>query len=706
MRRRGSLGRVCRRHGTQGERGRMRERRLLTGILILGMAGCGSAEVVAPAAPAPAPPAADPGEAAGAEVVKGDRPAPYPVVAPPEFRGAIERGTRTPRGIPGADYWQQWSEYDIDARVDVERKALVGSETIRYHNNSPYRLTHLIVNLLQNYHAEGVERLRAAEVTGGVEVEVVSVEGETLEEASQVGRSPGWTVDGTVMYVTLPMPLESNSQVELSIEWSFPLPQAGASERMGYTGDELLYLGYWYPQVATFDDVIGWHVEPFRGNAEFYSEFAHYRVTIDAPQGWLVMSTGELENPDEVLAPDVADRLRAAETSESVVHVVTHGNAEAATAQSPDGRLQWEFVADSVRDVAFSVMRNHAWDAAAAPVGDRDGDGATDYTRVDAFWREYARNYDDAWRYAQHSIDFFSRYTGLPYPWPHMSLVEGGGIIGGGMEFPMMTLIGDYNQAGADALYNVTAHEVAHMWVPMILNTNERRYAWFDEGVTTFNENNARVEFFEGEDDPWPREHRGYLSAAAAGQEGPIMRWSDHHRPGPAYSTASYAKPGSVLHALRGVLGEEAFNRAYREFYDRWGFRHPYPWDMFNTFEDVTGEDLDWFWRSWYYESTQDGDWYLDQAVAEVERLQSGETRITVADLGWIPMPVPLRITRSNGEVVERTIPVERWLEGAERVSVTIPAGPAVTEVEIDPAGYFPDIDPRNDRWTGSVSDG
>ncbi|MFW5952366.1 MAG: M1 family metallopeptidase [Gemmatimonadota bacterium] len=663
-------------------------RRGMIALFVLAVGGCATgagpeSEVVTPAA----------------EPELAERPIPYPVDPPPEFRRAIERDTRTTRGVPGAEYWQQWVDYDIDARVDVEARTLTGAERITYHNNSPHELPFLVINLAQNYHAEGVERVRPTdEVTGGVAIERVAVEGRELNPTTSQ-RVPGWMVQGTVMYLVLPEPIAANATATLAIDWSFPIPQRGASGRMGYSGDELLYLAYWFPQVAVFDDVIGWHADAFRGNAEFYSDFGHYRMTVDAPEGWLVMSTGSLDNPEEVLAPDVAERLAAAESSDDVVHVVRHEDAGAATARAPDGRLQWEFTADSVRDVAFAVMREYGWDAARAPVGDRDGDGETEYTRVDAFWRAYARNYDDAWRYAQHSIDFLSRYTGLPYPWPHMSVVEGGGIIGGGMEFPMMTLIGDYNQAGADALYNVTAHELGHMWVPMIVNTNERRYAWLDEGTTTFNENNARAEFFEGEDDPYPGEQASYLNVVRSGMEGPIMRWSDFHRPGPAYGVASYAKPAAVLHALRGVLGEERFNEAHRAFYDRWGFKNAYPWDLFNTFEDVAGEELDWFWRSWYYESTQDGDWYLDHAVAAVERLDDGRTRITIDDLGWVVMPVHLRIVREDGEVLERVIPVDRWLAGADQATITVPAGPPVQEVVIDPEGYFPDLDPRNDVW-------
>ncbi len=667
-------------------------------LAALTLSACG---VAGPGAGTPEPEPAAPPAPAPERAPDLERPLPYPVAAPGDYTRSVTMETRMPDGAPGPEYWQQWVEYNIEARVDTDARTLVGSEAIRYHNNSPNRLPMLLLNLTQNYHAEGVERIRPTEVTGGMEIEGVAYQGRELGPTSSQ-QQPGWIVNGTLMLVVLPTPVAPGETVELAVDWSFPIPQAGASARMGYSGDELFYLAYWYPQLAVYDDVVGWHLEAFRGNAEFYSDFGSYQVTIDAPAEYLVMSTGALRNPDAVLKAEVVERLRAAERSDTVVHVVTHDGASDATLDGGNGRLRWEFSADSVRDVAFGVMKHYAWDAARTPVGDRDGDGETEYSRVDAFWRQYAGNYVDAWRYAQHSIDFLSRFTGLPYPWPHMSVVEGGGIIGGGMEFPMMTLIGDYNQRGADALYYVTAHELAHMWVPMALSTNERRYAWLDEGTTTFNENNARVEFFGGVEaagNPFQSEQNGYLSVARAGMEGPIMRWSDFHRPGAAYGTASYSKPAAVLHALRGVLGEDVFMEAYREFFRRWAFKHPYPWDLFRTFESVSGRNLEWFWRAWYYESTQDGEWFLDQAIADVERLESGETRVTVADLGWVPMPVHLQVTREDGSTTTEVIPVDRWLAGADETVVTLPAGPRVTHVVIDADRNFPDIDRSNNDW-------
>ena len=644
-------------------------------LCALSIAGCAGVA----AAPQTAPP---PGAA--------ERPIPYPVTQPPDFEWAIQQGTRTTSGAPGRAYWQQWARYDLTARLLHERKVLEGRGTITYYNRSPDTLNPVFLQLIQNLHKPGALRLEEVEVTGGVVLRRVAVDG--LELTVDADSGPRYLVDGTRMGIVLPEPLAPRDSVTIGLDWSFTIPARGAGERMGWNDDNLFFLAYWYPQMAVYDDVVGWQIDPFRSNAEFYAGFGSYDVTVEAPAGWLVHGTGALQNPEEVLRPEIVQRMRLAERSDSIVHVVAAADSGRVTRTDRGPWLTWRFRADSVRDVAFSATRASRWDAARTPVGDRDGDGRTDYARVDAVWRASAPRWAHVARYAQHSIDFLSRYTGLPYPWPHMTAVEGGGIIGGGMEFPMMTLMGDYNARGDSALYYVTAHELAHMWVPMMLSNDERRRAWMDEGTTSFNENQARMEFFPGVNHNLP-DQETYLQLARFGGEGEILRWSDFHYTGAAYSIASYAKPASVLVALRGVLGEETFSRAYRMFLRRWAFKHPYPWDLFHTFESVSGRDLSWFWRTWYYET-----WTLDHAVASVESTEGG-TRIVVEDRGWAPMPVHLAITREDGTVVRREVSVERWLGGATRAVVEIPGGSTVVRVEIDPERHFPDLDRENNVW-------
>ncbi len=625
------------------------------------------------------------------DVNGGHRPQLYPLTQPPGFRHAVQQGSRTETGEPGPRYWQQWTDYRLTARLFPEQRRLEGTADIVYHNRSPNELPVLHLHLNLNLHAEGAPRKLPQEVTGGVEIGSVSVNGAKL--GTGLADGPRYEVDFTRMTLHPPQPLAPGDSITISMDWSLTIPQTGADARMGWDADNFFFIAYWYPQMAVYDDVVGWQIDRFRGGSEFYAGFGSYDLTLQAPVGWVIVASGRLQNPEDVLAPHIIERLRRAEESDAVVHVITSDDfGERGTAPGDHGWLTWRFQADELRDVAFSATAQSLWDAVRTPVGDRDGDGSADFTRVDAIYRELAPRWEQVTRYGQHAIDFLSRYTGLSYPWPHMTAVEGSNIINGGMEFPMMTLIGDYNERGDSALYYVTAHELAHMWVPMVVATDERRYSWMDEGTTSFNENQARKDFFPGFNHDIPDQNI-YIARAVAETEGEIMRRSDFQYPGGAFGVASYQKPASVLVALRGVLGEAVFMRAYRTYLKRWAYKHPYPWDMFNTFSSVSGRDLDWFWRAWYYET-----WWLDQAIVRVSETGEG-IRIVIADLGLAPMPIHLVITRANGDVVRRDVPVDSWLAGATQVSVMLPAGSPVVRVEIDPDYAFPDVDRDNNVW-------
>jgi hypothetical protein len=661
----------------------IRSPRLLVPLALVTIAACASGGTERPRVESPPLPAATSASL--------ERPLPYPVDLPRGYARAIERGSRSATGAPGPRYWQQEADYEIAVRIDTGAKRLDGTTAIAYHNHSPDTLRVLVVELYQNLHAEGAARSGEEEVTGGVELRRVAVDGTELQEIEGPFQGTGYAVSSTRLFLRPAAPVAPGATARLSFDFGFGIPQRGASGRMGYSGDELFYLVYFFPQMAVYDDVAGWDTDRFTGQAEFYADFGRYAVTIDAPAQWLVEGTGTLQNPEATLADPVRARLTAAAASDSVGHVLRSADFDGTvTKPGRDGRLEWRFVADSVHDVAYSVTRHTNWDVTRTPVGDRDGDGATDYARIGAIWRDSAPLWAHEARYAAHSIAHHSSFTGLSYAWPHMTSVEGGGIIGGGMEYPMMTIMGDYNTRGDSALYAVTAHELAHMWVPMMVANNERRFAWMDEGTTTFNENQAKKDFFSGFDWDLP-EQDSYLQVAEAGLEGAMMTPSDDHVPGPGYGIASYDKPATVLAALRAMLGEDTFMRGYREYFQRWAFKHPYPWDFFHTFDDVSGRDLEWFWRSWYYET-----WTLDQAVAGV-RVEGDRSTVTIEDRGRVPMPVPLTIECRDGATVERTIPVDPWLEGRRRTSIEVDC--AARRVTIDAPRDYPDADRSNNTW-------
>ena len=639
------------------------------------------------------------------------RPLPNAVVSPEPFQRAVERGTRTTDGRPGSDYWVNRPTYDLDVELMPEgpdgEPRLEGRARIQYQNNSPDTLGILVLELAQNHHKQGVQRNEGAEITGGVEISRLAVNGSELSADGQ--SRPTYTVSDTRLIVAPARPIMPGATTSLDVAYHFTVPEAGISDRMGYSGSQLygetnlFYIAYFYPVMSVYDDVRfredeqGWMTDRYLGRAEYYSDHGDYDLSITAPAEWFVQSTGTLENPDDVLRAEVRRRRRNAHQSDEPVMVLETG--ERATPTDADGTLTWEYRADDVRDVAFSVMRggDWNWEAARTPVGDRsDGDGqTTDYTNINTFWREQAPLWSEVTRYQQHAISFFSEFTGLDYPWPHMSAVEGMNIMPSGMEFPMMTLMGGYNDESANALYNVTAHELSHMWIPMTASTNERRHAWMDEGMTTFNEAAARKDFFpDNGTQPHIQDQERYIGAVLAGVEAPILRWSDYHHSPASYGLASYPKPAAMLHALRGILGEETFREAYRGFYDSWAYKHPLPYDLFNAFEAAHGEDLDWFWDSFFEET-----WALDHALQTVQNTGDG-VRVTVADEGNAAMPVDLTVTLANGDTVRRRIPVDPWLDGQCTVERTIQTDAPAERVEIDAQEYYPDTDRNDNLWT------
>lgn len=270
-----------------------------------------------------------------------------------------------------------------------------------------------------------------------------------------------------------------------------------------------------------------------------------------------------------------------------------------------------------------------------------------------------------------------------------MTVVQGVGGCGG-MEYPMLTCI-QAQWPDDSTLYEVTVHEIAHMWFPMMVGSDERRYSWMDEGNTQYDQSQGMQDFYPGFDDE-ARNRNIYLGLARNGGEATMMTQSDWVPNGFAFGVASYFKQATTLVALRSLIGREAFERGLRTYGRQWMYKHPMPYDFFNTFNTAAGQDLDWFWRTWYFET-----WTLDQAIASVTP-KGSELEVVIHDKGLAPMPVRLALTRGNGTVEHREIPVSVWLAGNARTTITVPGD--VTKIEIDPTNGFPDVDRSNNRWS------
>jgi hypothetical protein len=651
-----------------------------------------------------------PSPASAVTAVTGLRPQPYPVFETAAFRRAVERGTRTRTGDPGPRNWTQFARYALRAELDPASRRLTGDARVRYQNRSPDTLRFLAVHLHQNLFAPGAARNEVVPVTEGMEVSRVVAQGRALPQLRDVEGSvqAGYQIEGTIAWIRLPTPLVPGSAAELEFSWGFTVPPDGAP-RSGTDG-EVFMIAYWYPQVAVYDDVNGWQTDWYMGNAEFYMGWADYDVALTVPAGWLIGATGELRNAAEVLTPATRERLAEARRSPNVVHVVGEADRGAgrATTAGSGGKVTWLFEARSVRDFAWGASDQYLWDATHAVVGDVDCfprsvspqegaspgcDQRTDTATIHSLYRpsRIPWAWDQSARYGRHSIEFLSGFL-WPYPYPQMTALDGV-VSCSGMEYPMITCIG--GPRDTLSLYSVTVHEFAHMWFPMQVGSDEKRRAWQDEGLTRFNQAQAMRSFFGGYDlERIVRD--AYLGLARTGGEVELMRHGDLYPIGsPAYATASYQKMATNLVALRGLLGNETFVRAYREYGRRWLNKHPTEYDFFNTFNDVSGRDLSWFWRTWFYET-----WTLDHAIAGVHA-NGDSTTITVDDRGLAPMPVRLAITRqgTNRGVERVEIPVDVWLRGDRRATVRVASSPRITRVEIDPENAFPDIDRTNNRW-------
>ncbi len=623
-----------------------------------------------------------------------ERPIPYPLPESKAWKKALANGTRTRIGLPGPKYWTNRATYDIEAELDPATAKVEGHVEIEYRNRSPNPIRRIRIHLRQNLHKEGSVRNRFVEITGGVKTSNLRVEGKELPKGRVVTR-------GTVMTIRLPKVLRPGGKQRISMDWEYRVPKAGAP-RNGHEDFHVYWIAYWYPQVAVYDDLEGWVAEQYMSNAEFYMDYADYRLAFTAPSGWIVRATGTLKNPSEVLTKTQRKRLAKARESREIVHVLTKEELKAGKAtRRHRKKLTWRYEARNVRDLVVSVSDRYVWDATHAVVENRDGPGKDGICMIHALYRPEARAFARAAEFERHTIEFMSSKV-HPYPWPQMTACEG--IIGGGMEFPMMTICSGRGRS----VHGVVTHELIHMWFPMLVGSNEKAYAWQDEGLTSFFTNLTTADFRRRDlekktpnrsiDRRGPGSRPGRRGRPRAGMRfrsietlAPIMRHGDRFPGRSTYSLVSYFKTSMVLAQLRDLIGEEPFFKAFREYVKAWAYKHPAPADFFATFERISGRELDWYFREWFYET-----WKLDQAIESVKRKENG-AELVVGDRGYATMPTEIEVTFADGRKETLRIGVEYWLSG--RKTRTLQLGPGVVRIEIDPKRKTLDSDRKNNVW-------
>ena len=595
---------------------------------------------------------------------------------------------RSASGAPAAGYWQNRANYRIEASLDTTTHEIRAGETITYTNNSPDTLRFVWLQMDQNIFATtsinraappppllfaGVPFIMAITgPAGGFAIDSLS---------SDHGPVSTYLWD-TMLRLDLARALGPGESMRIGLRWHFTVPVNGAA-RMGRDG-HLYEIAQWFPRLAVYDDVNGWNTLPYVGAGEFYLEYGDITVRLTVPSTYIVAATGELQNPDAVLTDDQRARLQRASGSDQPVAVITASEAGNAARVRPrqGGTTTWEFSATNVRDFAFAAASNFQWDAVGYDAG------PSGRKLVQTFYRPGAANWDQAIRMARHAIKTNSERWFM-YAYPQASAIEGPIE---GMEYPMIVFVPA--DTSRHSLSWVLMHELGHEWFPMMVGSDERRYPWMDEGFNSFIDLYTVSEWWQGDqhaDSILNGPLTSYAANAGPGREQPMI--TQPHEVHDLYWTA-YQKPALMMRLLREeVLGREAFDAAFREYIRRWAFRHPQPADFFRTMANVSGRNLDWFWREWVTTTSR-----LDQSVDSVVA-RGDSVRVILGYRREMVMPAEVALTWSDGTTETRRIPVEMWNYGRHFALMLAANGRRLTKVEIDPRGAYPDVDRRNNRW-------
>jgi hypothetical protein len=523
---------------------------------------------------------------------------------------------RTASGAPGPKYWQQRVDYNIKCELDEPNLTLKGSETITYYNNSPDVLTYLWLQLDENEHSSinnaGYQnssqmgrQMSTTQADAMMEANKDNGLGDVITKLTDVtGKNLKYTINKTMMRVELPAALKPGQKFVFNLSWNYKITnRLTVGGRAGYEffpedGNHFFTMAQWYPRLAVYSDFQGWQHHQFTGRGEFALTFGNYNVSMTVPADHTILSTGECQNYTQVLSPAQMTRWSQAQNSKEPVEIVTLDEAKKAEKQKSTAKKTWVYKADNVRDFAWTSSRKMIWDAMPAYVEGKKIMCMSGYPKeAYGLYRKFST------KVVAHTIKSYSKFS-IPYPYPVAQSIEASN----GMEYPMICFNngrtekdGSYSEATKQGMLGVIIHEVGHNFFPMIVNSDERQWSWMDEGLNSF------VEYLTEElyDNKYPSRGKGAAYTIAdymrlpKDQLEPIMTNSENIV---NFGPNAYTKPATGLNILREtIMGRELFDYSFKEYARRWAFKHPQPADLFRTMEDASAEDLDWFWRGWFY---------------------------------------------------------------------------------------------------------
>lgn len=619
----------------------------------------------------------------------------------PQFYPYPGNDFRSASGEPGPKYWQNRADYVINTTLDTLKHGVSGTVDITYTNNSPDNLKFLWLQLDQNIYRKDSRGSATTTQTGGRYANDAFTDGEVIKSVTVEYNGKKYkatpVIADTRMQLWLQEALKAGGgKIKLSIEFNFTVPEYG-TDRMGRlnTKNGWIYeIAQWFPRMAVYDDIQGWNVLPYIGAGEFYLEYGDIEYTVTAPADLIIVGSGELLNPQDCYTPDQMKRWNSAKSSDKTVIIRGEKEINDKSSRPAKANCTWKFKIQNTRDAAWAASKAFIIDAARInlPSGKKS-------MAISAYPMESAKEKSgDDWRRSTEMVKgSIEHYSKKWFEYPYTAATNVAGIVGG-MEYPGIVFC-SASSVGTD-LWGVTDHEFGHTWFPMIVGSNERKYAWMDEGFNTFINDLSTEAFNNGE-----FQSQSFFNDPTSDL---MVKYTFGDHMDGLYNVpdaiqqenlgiAAYLKPSQMLHALRNVvLGEERFDAAFREYINRWAFKHPTPWDFFHTMENVAGEDLSWFWRAWVLNT-----WKLDQAVVNVKYVKSipaNGSEITLENKEQMPMPVTVLIKESNGKEHKINLPVEIWQRGAQWI-FTAPTTSEITEITLDPDRKLPDANRTNNSW-------
>jgi len=614
----------------------------------------------------------------------------------PLFYANGETITRSATGEPNVGYWQNRADYNITASLNEVSHQVTGSVTITYKNNSPHALPFLWLQLDQNLfnkNSRGQARMPVGVRSRYGDAASGFSGGYTITNVKINTAAANYVITDTRMQIRLPKAVNGGGDVvTIKMDYTFIIPEYGA-DRCGILNTkngDIFTVAQWYPRMCVYDEIQGWNTLPYLGPSEFYLEYGDFDYTITVPASHIVVGSGELVNPTEVLTAVQNERFARAKKSDKTVIIRSEKEIIDPASRPKAPTLTWHYKIKNSRDASWASSKSFIWDAAKVNLPSGKSTLAMSVYPAES-------NGENAWgratEYTKNSIENYSKRW-FEYPYPVAANVASNV---GGMEYPGIVFCGW--KATEEDLFNVTDHEFGHTWFPMIVGSNERKYGWMDEGFNTFINSLAHTDFNKGEFKEAPKNMEPLAQYMFGANSESIMNSPDALKEA-NIGTALYLKPGYGLELLRNeILGPDRFDYAFKSYIQRWAYKHPTPWDFFRTMDNVSGEDLSWFWKGWFLENYK-----LDQAIISVGYLndiQADGALVTLANLDQMAMPVTIAYETVSGKKGIIKLPVEIW-NNTSTWKVKLPTTEKLISVVIDPNKILPDMNFSNNSWKGN----